>query len=155
MRRAERVVFTLGALGETGKPVGLAQGANTVATSGEDLVGIGLMADIPNDLVVGRIEHIVQRHGEFDDAEPSAQMAARHRHRIDGFLPQLIGQLAQLPARKHAQRGWFIYLVQKGRLGRQTHEKPSRNRHLNYVRRSTTNSAAARRKSAFSSNKSR
>ena len=53
MRGAEGVVFALGALGEAGEPAALTQGADAVAPAGQDLVGIGLVADVP-DQPVGR-----------------------------------------------------------------------------------------------------
>jgi hypothetical protein len=44
----ERIVLALGALGETGQPAALAQRTDTIAAAGEDLVRIGLVADIPD-----------------------------------------------------------------------------------------------------------
>ena len=32
------------------------------------------MADVPDDFVLGRVEDVVQRDGEFDDAEAGAEM---------------------------------------------------------------------------------
>ncbi len=52
MRGAERIVFALGALGETGQSAAHAQGADAVAAIGEDLVRIGLVADVPDQPVV-------------------------------------------------------------------------------------------------------
>ena len=52
MRGAERVVFALGALGEAGQAAAHAQRADAVAAAGENLVRIGLMADVPDDAVV-------------------------------------------------------------------------------------------------------
>ena len=52
MRGAERVVFALGALGEAGEAVALAQRADAVAPAGEDLVRIGLVADVPDQAVL-------------------------------------------------------------------------------------------------------
>ena len=48
MRGAERVVFALRALGEAGQAAALAQRADAVAAAGEDLVRIGLVADVPD-----------------------------------------------------------------------------------------------------------
>jgi hypothetical protein len=45
----------------------------------------------------------VEGNGELDHPEAGAEMAAGDRHRIDGFLAQLIGKLAQLPALEPAQ----------------------------------------------------
>ncbi len=69
MRRAERVVFALGALGEAGQAAALAQRADAVAPAGQDLVRIGLVADVPDQPVARRVEDVVQRDGQLDDAE--------------------------------------------------------------------------------------
>ena len=61
VRGAERVVFALGALGEAGQAAAHAQRADAVAAAGEDLVRIGLMADVPDQPVARRVEHVVQR----------------------------------------------------------------------------------------------
>ena len=74
--RAERVVFALGALGEARQAAALAQGADAVAPAGEDLVRIGLVADVPDQDVLGRLEHVVQRHGQLDHAQARAQVPA-------------------------------------------------------------------------------
>ena len=95
VRRAERIVLALGPLGEAGQPAGLAQRPDPVAPAGQDLVGIGLMADIPDQLVLGRVEHVVQRHRQLDDAEPGAEMAAGDRDGIDRLGAQLVRQLAK------------------------------------------------------------
>ena len=100
MRGAEAVVFALGALGEAGQAAALAQRADAVAPRGQDLVRIGLMADIPDQPVARRVEHVVQRDGQLDDAEPGAEMAAGHRDRADGLGAQLVGHLPQAASRR-------------------------------------------------------
>src|SRR5262245_18903780 len=96
MRRAERVVLALGALGESGEPPALAQRANALAPPGEDLVRIGLMADVPHDAVVGRVEQVVQRDRQLHDAETGAEMPAGDRHGVDRLLTQLVSELTEL-----------------------------------------------------------
>ena len=50
---AERIVFgSRSAIGEAGQAATLAQGADAVAAPGEDLVRIGLVADVPDDAIV-------------------------------------------------------------------------------------------------------
>ena len=49
--RAERIVIALGPLGETGKPAAGAQGADAIAAAGQDLVRIGLMANVPDQAI--------------------------------------------------------------------------------------------------------
>ena len=113
---AERVVFALGALGEAGEPAALAQRADAVAAAGEDLVRIGLMADVPDQPVARRVEHVVQRHRQFDDAEAGAEMAAGHRDRADRLGAQFVGELAQVACRQGAQIGRRVNAIEQRRL---------------------------------------
>ena len=103
MRGAERVVFALGALGEAGQAAAHAQRADAVAAAGEDLVRIGLMADVPDDPVVRGVEHVMQRDGEFDDAQAGAQMAAGDGDRVDRLGAQFVGNLPKLALVELAQ----------------------------------------------------
>ena len=90
------------------KPAALAQGTDAVAPAGQDLVRIGLMADIPDQPVVRRVEHVVQRDGELDDAKAGAEMAAGHRDGVDRLGAQLVGKAAKIA---------FVEPAQVGRLG--------------------------------------
>ena len=47
-------------LGEAGQAAAPAQGPDPVAPSGEYLVRIGLVTDIPDQPIVRRVEHIMQ-----------------------------------------------------------------------------------------------
>ena len=96
MGGAEGVVFALGALGEAAEAPRLAQRADAVAAAGEDLVRIGLMADVPDQLVARRVEDVVQRHRQLDHAQPGAEMTAGDRHRRNRLLTQLVGQLLEV-----------------------------------------------------------
>ena len=96
MRGAERIVVALAALGEAGQTAGGAQGADAIAAAGQDLVRIGLMADVPDQTVARGVEDVMDGGREFDDAEAGAEMAASHRNRVDGFLAELVGNLPHL-----------------------------------------------------------
>ena len=126
MGGAEGIVFALGALGEAGQSAALAQGADAVAAAGEDLVRIGLMADVPDQPVARRVEHVVQGHRQLHDAEPGAEVAARHRYRVDGFLAQLVDDLAQIRLRHAPQILGRLDGVEQGRLGRFAHVRSRR-----------------------------
>ncbi len=96
MRRAERVVFAFGPLGEARQAAALADGADTLAATGQDLVRIALMTDVPDQAVVGRVEDIMEGDRQFDDAQPRAQMAAGGADGRDRLGPQFVGELPQL-----------------------------------------------------------
>ena len=102
MRSTEAVVFAFGALGEARESTALPQRADLVAPRGQNLVRIGLMAYIPDQPVARRVEYVVQRDGQFDDAEAGPEVAAGDRDGIDGFGAQLVRNLPQLPARPGA-----------------------------------------------------
>ena len=114
MRRAKRVVFALRALGEAGEPAALAERADAVAPAGQDLVRIGLVADVPDEPVARRVEDVVQRDGELDHAEPGAEMPARDGDGVDGLAPQLVGELPQLALLQPAQVRRCVDQVEKG-----------------------------------------
>jgi hypothetical protein len=115
VRGAERVVLALGALGEAGEAAALAQRANAVTPAGEDLVRIGLVADVPDQPVARRLKHVVQRDGELDNTQPGAQMAARYRDGADGLLAQFIRELAQRRLVEAAQVGRGADLIEQRR----------------------------------------
>ncbi len=62
----------------------------------------------------------MQRHGQLDDAQPGAEMAAGDGDGRDRLLPQLVGKLAQLFAAQAADIGGRVDSVEKRRraLGR-------------------------------------
>src|SRR5204862_7658983 len=96
VRGAERIVVALAALGEAGEAAAGAQRTDAVAPSGQDLVRIGLVADIPDQAIAGCIEGVMDGGGQFDHAEAGAEMAARDGDRVDRLLTQLVGDLAHL-----------------------------------------------------------
>jgi len=114
---AEGVIIALGALGEAGQTAAAAQRPDTITTAGDDLVRIGLMADIPDQSVAWRVEHVVDGRCQFDNAKASAQMSAGYGNRGNGFLSQLIRELAQLLRLELAQLFGSIDSVEKRRAG--------------------------------------
>ncbi len=104
MGRAEGIVGAFRTLGETAQAAALAQGADAIAAPGQDLVRIALVTDVPDDDVVWRIEHMMQRHGQFDHAQGRTQMAAGLRHHVDRLGAHLVRQRLQLRQRQVVNR---------------------------------------------------
>ena len=71
----ERIVQTLPHLRETAQAAQLAVRAETVPPTRNDFVRIGLMPHVPYQFVIRRIQHIVQRHSQFDHAQTRPQVA--------------------------------------------------------------------------------
>ena len=63
MGGAERVIGTFDPPGEPGQPLFLPQGMHARAASGQDFVGIALVTNVPDQPVVGRVEHVMQGNG--------------------------------------------------------------------------------------------
>ena len=74
----------------------LADRRELVAAAGEDLVRVGLVADVPEDLVARRVEQRVQRDGELAGAEVGAEVPADLADRVDDVLADLLGDLGEL-----------------------------------------------------------
>ncbi|MNV13154.1 hypothetical protein D3C71_1037850 [compost metagenome] len=78
------------ALGERGHAVLLLDGVDIVAAPGEDLVRVGLVAHVPDQLVDRGLVQVVQGHGQFDHAQPGPEVAATLADRLDQVGTQFI-----------------------------------------------------------------
>ena len=67
-----------------------------VAAAGQDLVRVGLVADVPEDLVARRVEQAVERDGQLARAEVRAEVAADLADRVDDQLADLLRDLLEL-----------------------------------------------------------
>jgi hypothetical protein len=103
VRGAEGVVLRFGAARKPRDAVEHAQPRHRLAPPGEDLVRVGLVADVPDDAVFRGLEDVVQRDGELHRAEVRREVAARFRHRLQHVGAQLVGELAQLPSVQSTQ----------------------------------------------------
>ncbi len=117
VRRAERVVDALRPPREAREPPGLPERPDAPPPAGQDLVRVGLVPDIPDQPVIGRLEHAVQRHRQLHHPQPRPEMPPRHRDRIDHLRTKLVRQLAKLIRRKRPQIGRLPNAVQKRRAG--------------------------------------
>jgi hypothetical protein len=80
MRRAKGVVLTLIAPWKTRQSAQLPQSWHALAPTGENFVGVSLMAHIPHNAIFWRIEYIVQGHGEFYGAQVGTEVTTGLRH---------------------------------------------------------------------------
>ena len=89
------VVAALTALGEAAETAVLPQGVKPVLAPGEQLVGVGLMPHIPDDLVPGAVKDIVEGDGQIHHSQAGGQVASGFGHGGDDLLPDFLGQLRQ------------------------------------------------------------
>jgi len=100
--RAKRIILAFTAFRKTGQPVFPPQCVEFFTPSRQQFVRVALMSDVPNQFIVGRVEHIMQSDRQFDDAQTGAQMPARVRHDADNFLPDFLSQTRQIVKRQLA-----------------------------------------------------
>jgi hypothetical protein len=71
----------------------LADGRNLVATAGQNFMGIGLMAYVPNQMVERGVVDVVHGDSQLYDAETGRKVAARLAHAVQQVLAQLVTEL--------------------------------------------------------------
>lgn len=114
---AEGVVFAFVAAGEAGETTVLAEGGHAGAAAGEDFVVVTLVADVPDEGVVGGVEDVVQGDGQLDRAEVGGEVAAGAGDGFNEVGAQFLGKLGELGAGELAQVGGGGDGVEQGRGG--------------------------------------
>ena len=96
MADAEGVVFAFLASRKWSEAVFLLDRGDPVATTGQDLVWVALVADIPDQTIIWRIKQVVQGDGQLNHAQACAEMTARTGHRLDQVITNLACDFAEL-----------------------------------------------------------
>ncbi|MNN71762.1 hypothetical protein D3C81_1877250 [compost metagenome] len=78
---------------------------------------VGLVADVPQQTVLGGVVDVVQGDGQLDHAEAGAEVPAGASHRVEHVLAQLVGQGVQLAFVEGAQHGRAVDAVEQGGVG--------------------------------------
>ena len=114
MSGPEMIVLTFRPLEESAEAVLDPQGLKLFPPAGDNFMGVGLMAHIPYQFVVGRIKHVMERDGQIDDAEGRTEVAAILFHDRFNQLPNFTGQLRQLLRRKLLQVRRTVDALEQG-----------------------------------------
>ena len=86
------VVLALGPPQESTHSLVLTKRLEPAQPAGEQLVTVGLVADVPEDLVARRVKLSVEGDGDLDRTEARPQVASGERHRVDDGQPHLGGK---------------------------------------------------------------
>ena len=92
MARVKGVIGALLPFWEAAHAAELAQIVEAVLSPAEDLMGIGLMAHVPYDLILRKIKGQVQGHGQLHDSQVGGQMTACTADLFQQKLPDLLRQ---------------------------------------------------------------
>ncbi len=114
VRVLDDVVLGLGLRGVAGEAA-LHLQAGEVLPAGEQLVDVGLVTGVPEDLVPWGFEHPVQSDGELHHAEVGAEVAAGLGDGVDEEGPDLLRQLVKL------RRGEPVQIARSPDAGQQRH----------------------------------
>ena len=93
---AECVIDALVALRKTVEPAALSDLADLVPPASQYLVGIGLVAHVPNQPVFRCIKNVVECDRELYDPKARAEMSAADPSCIDGLSAELAGEQREL-----------------------------------------------------------
>ena len=99
----------------------LAQSRELVAPSRDDFVRVGLIADIPNQFIVRRIENVMKRDADFDAAQRPAEMTTVLRDGVDDELAYFAREFGQLVDVKPLHIGGRIDIGKKRHYFNFTH----------------------------------
>jgi len=114
MAGAHDVVLGLLDRAERGEALVLADRRQLLAAAGEDLVRVGLVADVPEDLVARAFEHAVEGDGELAGTEVGAEVATDLADRVDDVLAHLLRDLLQLGVIEPVEVGRPVDVVEQG-----------------------------------------
>ena len=110
--RPEAVVNAFVPLEEAGNASLLAQGIESVIAAGQQLVHVRLVPHVPHDLIVGCVEHVVQRKSQFNNAKARCQVTTVLCHLTNDGLADLRGEVVQFLDRTVLQVLRRLYVFQ-------------------------------------------
>ena len=100
---AERIERRLAAHRKARNSAALTQGVDPFRPAGQQFVDVGLVADIPHDLVLVHVQHAVQGQRQFDDAEVRCQVAAVDGADLDEDVADFFGKVVDIRAAQATQ----------------------------------------------------
>ena len=111
MSGVKAVAAALTALRKTAHAAKFAQAGKILPASRQKLVGVGLMSNIPDHLVLRQIKHQMHRHGKLHHTEVRCQMTSVFTDRPDQKLPNLIRKQGQFLFIQFFYVIWLIHLL--------------------------------------------
>ena len=78
MAHPKSIVFAFVSFRKTTNAFVNAVGMENFPSTSQDFVSVSLMANIPNQLIIRRIEYIMKCYGQFDNTQRSPKMASIH-----------------------------------------------------------------------------
>ena len=109
MAGVEYIAVTLAPLRESADAAFPAQRFKPVFPPSQNLVRVGLVSHIPDQLVFWKIEDAVHCNRQFHDTKIGRQMAAGFTQRLDNKFPDFLCKRRKLVRRNLLDIVWFLY----------------------------------------------
>jgi hypothetical protein len=90
---AEGIVFAFFSFAKAGESTQLTEGRESVPASGQNLVGVALMGNVPNNIVRGHVKDVMQGHRELCHSQGGTQVTSRLGNVFYNLPSELVGQL--------------------------------------------------------------
>lgn len=92
MSRTEGVTDVLISPWKPAQPSEPTDGRELLTPSCQDLMGIALMTDVPNEAVLWKIEDPVERNGQFHHTKVRGKMPTAYRDHTNDFIADFLCQ---------------------------------------------------------------
>ena len=86
----------------------MTQRVEAILALGQQLVRVTLVADIPDQAVIGEVVQVVQGNREFDHPHAGTEVTTGHRDGIHDDLAQLGAQVGQLLTWQFLEVDWVV-----------------------------------------------
>ena len=96
MAHTERIELALAALREAAEALVHAVGVEGVTTARQDFVSVGLVSDVPDDLVLRGVEDVMEGDRQLHHAQAGAEVASLFADHIHNELAQLVAHLGKI-----------------------------------------------------------
>ena len=93
MAGPEGIVLAFFSFAKSGNASELSEGGEAVPSSREHFVGVALVGDVPDDVIFGHVEYVVEGDGEFDDAEGGGEVASGFGDGFDELPSEFVSEL--------------------------------------------------------------
>src|SRR5690606_20761670 len=99
MAYTKSIIFTFSTFWKTTNSVQLSICVKNVFSARKNFMPVGLVAHIPNQDIIGGIEHVMKRNRKFNTAKTGAQMPFFCGDNIDDEFTKFLRQLRQFSLR--------------------------------------------------------
>ena len=106
MTNSEEIEIGFAWFWETRHSAALSKSWQKMLSSGQKFMGVALMTDIKEQTVIRKVEDIVHRNSEFDDAEIGSQMSAALGDLLANSVANFGANLDKVGRWKSLQVGW-------------------------------------------------